>query len=317
MRWFIPPTVLVLAATTSCDGVRSPSGLDQPFRVHNAQFHEGELPGTPEGDAGAPDNVATVTSLDSANAVLRLRQAGKVFSGRTNPRGASVGLRFPTLGTGWWQVNVGGPDPTFDNDYTWTLQADFGDALPTGLQTLRFVALDPDGNAGPQRDYRVCVVPEVPDNLNACDPTIAPPDTVISLGWDTDVDLDLVVVTPDGRTVDARHPTTAAPGTTATPSTGVLDRNSNADCAIDSIRREDLVFQGAPADGVYRIYVNLFSACGQPSTHFRVTTHLREILEGGRTSDVRESFRRDGVLTAIAANGGAALGTFVGEVTLP
>ena len=308
---------LAALSLAACDGAPAPSGLGEPIRVHNAQFHEGELPGTPEGDAGAPDGAATITSLESANAVLRLRQPGKVFSGRTNPRGASVGLRFPSLGTGWWQVNVGGPDPTFDNDYTWTLSADLGDALPTGIQSLRFVAIDPDGRAGPQRDYRVCVVPEVPDNLNACDPTIAPPDTVISLAWDTDVDLDLVVVTPDGRTVDARHPTTAAPGADRDASTGVLDRDSNANCAIDSIRRENLVFQGAPADGVYRIYANLFSACGQPSTRFRVTTHLREILEGGRASDVREAFRRDGVLTAVAANGGAALGTFVGEVTLP
>ncbi len=302
---------LVLA---SCGGERNPSGLEEPFRVRNAQFREGDLPGTAPGDAGVSTTTPAITALESANALLRLRQPGKVFSGRTNPRGATVGVRFPTLGTGWWQINVGGPDPTFDNDYTWTLQADFSDALPTGLQTLRFVALDEAGRAGEQRDYRVCVLPDVPDNLNACDPTIVPPDTVISLAWEEDVDLDLVVVTPEGRVVDARHPSAETP---ATRTSGALDRNSNANCAVDSIRRENLVFQGAPSPGLYRIYANLFSACGRPATRYRATVHLREILEGGRTSGVRETFRREGLLTAIAANGGAALGTFVGEVSLP
>jgi hypothetical protein len=303
---------------TSCGGERNPSGLDEPLRVRNAQFREGDLPGTPEGDGAVPAGAPAITALESANALLRLRQPGKVFSGRTNPRGATVGVRFPELGTGWWQLNVGGADPTFDDDYTWTLQADFSDALPTGLRTLRFVAIDPDGRPGPQRDYRVCVLPEVPDNLNACDPTIAPPDTVISLAWEDDVDLDLVVVTPDGRTVDARHPSTLEPVRgVVPPGGGALDRNSNANCAIDGIRRENLVFQGATAPGVYRLYANLFSACGRTATRYRLTTHLREILDEGRASRVRESFRRDGVLTAIAANGGAARGTFVGEVTLP
>ena len=308
----------LLCALAACGGEPAPSGLGEPLRVRRAQFRVGALPGAPEADGGVPDGAPALTALESASAVLHLRQPGKVFSGRTNPRGATVGVRFPALGTGWWQLDVGGPDPTFDNDYTWTLQADFGDDLPTGLQTLRFVAIDPAGNAGPQRDYRVCVVPDVPDNLNACDPTIAPPDTVISLAWDDDVDLDLVVVTPDGRTVDARHPTTAAPiGGSVPRDAGALDRNSNANCALDGIRRENLVFQGAPSPGVYRLYVNLFSACGRAATRFRVTTHLREILDEGRSSRVRESFRRDGLLTALAANGGASRGTFVGEVTLP
>lgn len=306
--------IAIAIAVASCGGERNPSGLDEPFRVRNAQFREGALPGTAPGDGGVSSATPELTALESANALLRLRQPGKVFSGRTNPRGATVGVRFPALGTGWWQINVGGPDPTFDNDYTWTLQADFSDALPTGLQSLRFVAIDEHGRAGEQRDFRVCVLPDVPDNLNACDPTIVPPDTVISLAWEEDVDLDLVVVTPEGRVVDARHPSVEVP---PTRTGGALDRNSNANCAVDSIRRENLVFQGAPAPGVYRIYANLFSACGRPSTRYRATVHLREILEGGRTSGVRETFRRDGLLTALSANGGAALGTFVGEVSLP
>lgn len=309
---------LLALALASCESTPNPSGLDEPLRVRNAQFREGDLPGTDPGDGGAPTATPEITALESANALLRQRQPGKVFSGRTNPRGATVGVRFPTLGTGWWQVNVGGPDPTFDNDYTWTLQADFSDSLPTGLQSLRFVAIDESGRAGTWRDYRVCVLPEVPDNLNACDPTLAPPDTVVSLSWEEDVDLDLVVVTPQGRVVDARHPSTDAPVDGGVPRTaGALDRNSNANCAIDGIRRENLVFQSAPSPGVYRLYANLFSACGRTASRYRATVHLREILEGGRTSRVRESFRRDGILTAIAANGGAALGTFVGEVALP
>jgi len=76
-------------------------------------------------------------------------------------------------------------------------------------RTLLLAAIDEQGNAGEETRLDTCITRPIPDNLNACDPTIAPPFAVLSLAWDADVDLDLVVVAPDGRVIDPKHPTTA------------------------------------------------------------------------------------------------------------
>lgn len=282
----------------ACEGQPSLSGAGEPLRVREGVFHEGELPGGP--DAAGP----RVTAAETATAVVSLRQSAKLYQGRAEPTAYSVALRFVGLGTGYWVVPVGGPDPTFDNEATWSLRADFGDSIPAGLRVLRLVALDGAGRAGPWRDLRVCVVNEVEDGISACDPSVAPPGGAISLDWDSDVDLDLVVEAPDGSVIDARHP--AGAGAT-------LDRDSNANCALDGARRETVRWADAPPPGVYRVYVNLFSACGLRGARYRVSAR-RRTADGAALADF---FTRDGALTDDAANGGASRGTFVAEVTFP
>ena len=316
-------SIVALIALAGCSGEAQPVGLDEPLFVRNGVFQRGDLPGAAPSDAGATV-VPGITAVESANNVISAAQGGKSYAGRTTPEAWSVGVRLDSLGTGWWMIPVGGADPSYNNELTWQLTADFGGAITPGLHRLRFVALDAQGRGGTQRDARVCVLPAVPDNLNACDATLAPPDAVLSLTWDTDADLDLVVVTPEGKIVDARHPTTAPVTGTAVdaaalrdPSTGALDRNSNAGCAIDHIRRENLVWQGAPAPGTYRVYASLFDACRQSAARFRVTLTRRADGAAPGTHRPIETVRRDGIVTALAARGGATLGTFVTEVTLP
>ncbi len=308
---------LSFALLCGCSGEPQRVGLDEPFTVRNGVFREGALPGAPPSDGGT--TAPTITAAESAGALVSPGQAGKVYLGRATPEAYAVGVRLDDLGTGWWMIPVGGADPSFNNELTWQLTADFGGRVAPGLHRMRFVALDGAGRGGTQRDLRVCVLPEIPDNLRACDPTLAPPEAVISLAWDTDADLDLVVVAPDGRVIDARHPTTAAPVGASVPaerlrdpSTGVLDRNSNGACVLDRIRRENLVWQGAPQPGVWRAYVNLFDACRQTAARFRLSVWKR-----GASGAQEETLRRDGTLTALAANGGARRGTFVAEVTFP
>lgn len=319
MRALLIAAALALA---SCSGEPQRVGLTEPFTVRNGVFKEGALPGTPPSDGGV--SAPTVTAIESAGALIATAQAAKVYLGRTSPEAYAVGVRLEDEGTGWWSIPVGGADPSFGNELTWQFTADFGGGLAPGLHRLRFVALDSAGRAGTQRDVRVCAVPPVPDNLHACDPTIAPPRAVISLSWDSDADLDLVVVTPDGKVVDARHPTTAAVDGTSVPadrlrdpSTGALDRNSNAGCAIDRIRRENLVWQGDPVPGTYRLYVNLFDACRTNAARYRLGVWRASTAGDGGVGGQTETTRRDGILTAQAANGGASRGTFVTEVTFP
>ena len=66
-------------------------------------------------------------------------------------------------------------------------------------------------------------------------------------------------------------------------SNGVLDHDSNRNCAIDGIQREDIVWQTAPAAGTYEVWVDLFSACGKPAVSFTVSLWLPEAgADGGK-----------------------------------
>lgn len=318
---------LVLAgcfALLGCGGEPSPLGLFEPIRVRNAELKRGPLPGEHlPSEAPTPTTGAQVTSIETNGAILFQRQRGRVLSGRTSTSAFSIGVGLAGIGYGYWVSPVGGPDPMVGNELTYSLTVDVGDDVPTGLQRLSLVAFDEAGVPGARRDVRVCVVPSVPDNLNACDATLRPPDTVISLAWEESVDLNLIVVTPDGKVVDPRHPTTApregnsvSAAALRDPATGTLDRDSNAACVLDDIRRENLVFPGTPPAGVYRIYASLFDACGALSVGFRATVHRGVSDEGGRWH-VEETWRRNGGLTRVAADGGRTLGVFVGEVELP
>lgn len=319
---------LALCAT-ACHGVPSPTGIEEPVRVRNAMFVRGELPGTAP---GATSEALQVTAIETASGTVTPRQLGRSISGRTTADASAIAVRFAdeamgtALGGGYWLAPVGGPDPTANGELVWQLTMDFGSDLPVGLRALRFVALDAQGRGGVQRDARVCLLPAVPDNLNACDATIAPPAAVLSLSWDVDADVNLVVVTPEGKVVDGDHPTTALGpngGTVtaeqlASEHTGRLDRDSNANCEVDGARRESLVFQGSPPAGTYRVYAQLFNACGFASVRARFELFVREELpSGGGYRVARRGDSSDAQLTQLAANGGRDRGLFVTEVTFP
>lgn len=306
----------------ACDpGVEASPGLDEPLRVQGGQLIAGDLPGSPP-PAGSASSTITpaITVIDSLNNVLRPGQTGKQLGGRASPGAVTLGVRFPDLGSGYWVFAAGGPDPLSNNEITWQATLDLGRDLPPGLRRLRFVPFDEGGQAGEQRDLEVCIASSLPDNLNACDPTIAPPRAVLSLGWDPDVDLDLQVITPAGKQVDPKHPSTATDASgklTAAdlkqPGVGVIDRDSNAGCNLDRQRSEHLVWQTDPAPGVYQVRANLTDACGQSAVHFRLELYLATRQPDGTERLVRQ-LDRSGVLTSPQANGGDGPGLFVTEV---
>jgi len=95
-------------------------------------------------------------------------------------------------------------------------------------------------------------------------------DLQFALNWDQENDVDLHVIDPDGERVFYANP--------ASESGGVLDLDSNAGCAIDGVRNENIIWEAeaAPA-GAYQVYVNLWSACDvSVVTNWRLT-----ILERG------------------------------------
>jgi hypothetical protein len=310
---------LLAMLLAACTGEVSPLGVAEPIVVHRATLRRAPMPGA--ADAEGP----RVTSLETTGGVFRQGQLGRTMSGRVSEEAWAIALSVVGLGSGHWVLPVGGLDPAFPGERVWDVELDINGGLPPGVHTVRLAALDEAGVAGAWRDLDICVVdPRVPDGFNACDPTLPPPDAVIVLTWDTDVDLDLVVETPDGKIVDARRPTTVSTDRRPIPAEvlrqpgiGRLDGDSHAECLPDGRNSESLTFlEPAAVPGLYLVYVNLFDACHEPSVRFAVTTYRREEqAEGGfRLAQVEQ---RTGMLLGLSANGGAGAPLYVTAVDLP
>lgn len=310
---FAPAVVVAIA---SCSGEPSLSGAGEPILVQGATFIQGTLPGTPpppDGGAVSPD----VTLVTSANNAFIQGQAGVSFGGDVTDDATSLAVSLADAGTGYWVFAPGGPDPTEPGDLTWSMTCAIGANAPPGLGTLLFAAVDANGNSGTQFQQPVCIDTAVPDNFNACAPTDAPPDTVISLTWDTPVALDLQLVTPAGVTVSPTHPTTAISPDAGTTNLGVLDRNSDANCTTADVYREDIVWKKGttPDPGTYLAYANLFSACGKPIVHFTLSLYVSETTDGGYA--LVEKSQTSGQILAVDENGGGSLGLYVQSFTFP
>lgn len=308
-------SITALLVLASC-GQREPSGHLEPIRVVSGVFHEGALP---TGAAEGP----SVTGVEIPGTVLTVAQPGRILSGRVAGEAFAVAVRLSDLGEGYWVQPVEGFDPAFPGERTFHLELDVGGGVPTGLHDLRIVAIDEEGRAGAPFEVEVCVVDDTTGaGLSVCDATATPPHTVVSLVWDADVDLDLVVITPSGKRVDARHPSTAervegmpiSRDALMDPTTGILVRDSNAGCEIDGRNAERIEWRESPADGAYGLYADLFDACGEASATFVLTVYRREALEGGTYRLVEET-RRTGVVQRLAGRGGAIQPLYVTTLT--
>ena len=315
LSWFV-----LLAG---CGGEPITTQLEEPLRVSDAQFREGEMPGLPPltGDeilAGVEPTAPYISSFDFVGNRLAAGEPDRAASGRTSVGAVSVGLQLENHGTGFWLLPVGAADVVNNNEPTWNATVSFNPDLAPGKHRLLAAAFDDDGRSGTRGSVDVCISRVVPDNRNVCDPRIAPPAFVASLEWDTEVDLDLKVVTPAGKVVDPRHPSTTPDDEDGevdpeAPGAGIIDIDSNRDCVPDGRRRENLIFQDQPAPGTYLVYANLFDACGHDSVRFELSLHQSTAGSEPDTYTVIETYRQAGEILALQANGGKALGTFVTE----
>lgn len=297
--------VLLIACTDAYQ-----SGASEPISVRDGSFHPGDLPV----DDGAV--TPAILYVASVGYVITQGQSNVGYSGLASTDAWSVAVAFPDLGTGYWVVPVDGPDVTQENNLLFNLTVDFTRDVPYGLTSLSFVAMDGEGNPGPRTDAKLCVLPDFADNnYAACTEDVPPQDTILSLSWSTDVDLDLVVVTPAGQVVRPESPSTAVDDDDESV-IGVLTRDSNGQCAIDSIRLESLVFEEAPPEGDYAVYASLFSPCGQPSSYFDLALHQR-VDEADGTWSIESTELAAGAVFAAQADGGASLGTYVTTLSLP
>ncbi len=296
----------------ACTGeVDMPIGLLEPVRVDEGTFVE-SLPEAPKQSA------PIVTSIETASGILGIGQQGRVLVGRSSASAYAVALRFAEIGSGWWVRPVQDEDPMFPGERDFQLRYDVGGGIPPGLHKLQLAAVDEAGRRGPLFELDVCVRdPDVPDNLNGCDPKIPPPAVIVALEWDRPVDLDLVVETPAGKRIAWKSPSSAPGDGTEIPAEllndpklGRLLRDSNAGCAIDGRNAEAVVWQEPPARGDYLVYADMFDACGEPGTLFAITVYVRRSRDDG-TFFLEQTERAIGSLLDLQAVGGAGAPLYV------
>jgi hypothetical protein len=256
------------AAAPGCGGIPGDPGLGAELRVAGGQFVRGDLESA--GPGGGPAVVSVFNSLTA----VQPGEHDKPLTGAlgTTATAAALGLR----GDGGYWIVVAGPPrldapdlPTFDATLS------FSEDLPTGDLTLLVRAVDDGGRFGDAMAVPLTSAPLPP-------PSGA---LVISLRWDTESDLDLHVVTPDGTEVWARNINSyrmplPGTGTDADPNAwqqgGMLDFDSNAGCVIDGRRQENVVWQAAAPPGTYLVRVATASLCGAPAARWNV-----DVLLGG------------------------------------
>lgn len=304
---------------SGCSGTDGRTGLEEPLRVHDAQFYAGELPGEPPVVPGSdePRVPPSTSSGTPSKAEIRQGLAGVGFTGQASDDAVAVAVRLDEVGSGYWLLPTLYEDAQTPNTLVWTFVADFQHSIEPGTYRMLTVGLDAEGNAGTQSEMTICVNSLVPDNGNACDAESAPPGVVFSLEWDTPADLDLALVLPSGVVIDWRAPVSGEPdenGNIDLGASGVgkLQRDSNGDCTGDGRQREDVVFQAMPPPGNYLVYANLNRACGQHHVTYRASYHVRTRDESAYDQDTRSL----GAGTLLPRQAGVELGTFVGEVTV-
>jgi hypothetical protein len=294
-----------LGGLVACSGVSNAPHREQPILVEEGEFEHGAL-------ASLSGSEATVTSLSFSLGSVRAGARGVPLSGRVSAEAYSVAVALDEQGSGYWVQQVGSEDASFPGELTFDLLLDIGYGVQPGLAKLRVAPIDGDGKVGEPELLDLCVLPEIPDNGNACDPSVAPPKSVVSLSWDSDADLDLTLISPSGVIYNRSRRGVA--GSDGKPLAS-FDRDSNSGCLLDNKRIENFVFNEVPEPGAWRVYVNLFDACGASSARFEVTRFARHrTSDGGFTLSNEERVR--GTLLRSQADGGGGSPLYVTSFAL-
>lgn len=270
--------LLVLSVLAGCSGVSSAPHLDEPLVVQEAEFEKGELA------TEQPKGEAQITSVSFSVGSVRAGARSVPLSGRTSGEAYAVAIGLDAQASGYWTRRTGSEDPSAPGELTFDVLLDFGSDVEPGLGKLSVAAIDEKGALGPSQQIDVCILPEIPDNGNACDPKVQPPLAVFSLSWSSDADLDLTVVSPSGKIYNKSRRGVADAAGSAQAS---FDRDSNSGCVLDQKRREDFVIQDLPESGKWRLYASMFDACGASAASFEA-----EVYQRRKTGDDSYALRR-------------------------
>jgi hypothetical protein len=282
-----------MLVVVACSDVKQDSGLDAELQVRSAQFRRGVMPGDGAGPAVVQ---ASLTHLVTPGVLTDNNAAGELAS---SANAIAVQLDGDV---GWWSLPAGVPslvDPQFP---TFSFQFGLAADTPAVQRNVILRAVDASGRFGPAQIRDIVVGgPATPTGR-----------FVIALRWDSQADLNLHVVLPNGVEIWNRNPAEyIPPPVTAGPidklaqhDGGVLDRDSNARCIADGQREEDVVWSDFPPSGHYLVRVDTFSLCGSPGATWRVDAVLDGKTLAGATgtstdNDLRFDHGRGGGVLAV------------------
>jgi hypothetical protein len=251
--------ILVASGVASCSsGVQADRGTDAYMQIVGAQFVRGSMPA---GSASGP--AVEQIALLNANIWPGLTDFGVGGSLAPAATAAAVALQGDK---GYWIILAGTPNVAAPMFPTFSGTAAFSTGIVPGNYTLVVRAVDQNGSFGLPKS-QILVGETSPTNPGLVG------DLVVTLTWDNDANLDLHVVQPDGFEVywnDQSSESEMDGG-----SYGYVDYNSNANCVIDGLDREDAIWAQAPPSGQYTVRVDAASLCGEPVAYWNVQAILR------------------------------------------
>jgi len=244
--------------------VQADTGADAYMQIPGAQFVRGPMP---QGSASGP----SVLKVSLMNNNIWAGLDNDPIGGALDPTAtaAAVGLQGDV---GCWILVAGVPSETTPDDPSYSATLQFSQGIILGNYTLVVSAVDQNGNFGAQAT-QLLVAEASPLNPPATG------DLVVTLTWDTESNLDLHVVDPAGLDIYWGNQSSQPPFSfdqTDGGSYGYIDYDSNANCVIDGLRREDAIWPNPPPSGQYTVRVDAPSLCGQPIANWTV----RVVLEG-------------------------------------
>lgn len=257
--------ILVCGIAVACSSVRADTGKDAYMQVRGAQFVRGPMPaGSPSGPS-----VAQLTLMSNA---MWPGLENDPLGGALAPTAtaAAIGLQGDV---GYWIVTAKAPDLATPANPSFAATLSFSRGIVVGDYTLVVRAVDEAGTFGLPAT-RILTAEPSPTN---------PPATgelVVTLEWDTNANLGLHVVDPNGAEIYWGSPSSQPPFSFSQAdggSYGYLDWDSNGNCVIDGLRREDAIWTRSPPPGRYVVRVDAPSLCGQPIAYWKARALLRGI----------------------------------------
>jgi hypothetical protein len=272
--WLLP------LAVAACGGAASDTGLEAAVRVAGGQFYRGSIDKLASADA--PAVVDVLNSQDVITPGLQNKQ----LSGRLDPGSTAVAIGF-SGDVGYWILAAGVPDADSPTQPTFHASLSFSPSLSQTSYDLIVRAVAPPNTFGPDVHVSLDVEQSLP-------PTGA---LVVSLWWDTESDLDLHVVDPNGveiwaGNINSYNPYSTSPTPDAGASNGYLDFDSNAGCVIDGRCSENVIWAVAAPAGDYVARVDTFSLCGNSAARWTVEALLNGVSLGKAEGEALPSSQR-------------------------
>jgi hypothetical protein len=274
-------------------GTQPDTGAASALSVQGGQYFNGPMPAAQNGPA--------VTDVETRADTVRAGQIGFGVAGRLAQGAHAVALTLQG-DPGYWVLPGGLEDLDFPGQVDYSAKLSFAPSLPPGPTNLTLRAVDGAGEFGPPSTLVLTVGGNAPTGA-----------LVVTLTWDTESDLDLHLVDPNGTVIWTRHPTSIVlppPGSfdAGVPNqpVGILDRDSNGACVIDGYRQEDVVFQLEPPKGHYTVRVDAFSMCSQPVANW----HASVIHDGVPGPSAEGTMGPNDTITSHDANAGLTVFAF-------